>query len=97
MKSPLLYIENLSAGYEKDKFILQNFSLKLNEGDRVGIVGQNGCGKSTLAKAIFGITPYINGKILWQGQELSKIAVHQKKMKGVGYLMQGQVCTFGTK
>jgi ABC-type branched-subunit amino acid transport system ATPase component len=89
MKIPILHIDNLSVGYEKDKFILQNFSLQMNEGDRTGIVGQNGCGKSTLAKAIMGITPFTEGSIIWQGQELSKIPIHLKKNKGISYLAQG--------
>jgi ABC-type polysaccharide/polyol phosphate transport system ATPase subunit len=42
---------------------LNNISLKLNSGDRIGIVGKNGAGKSTLLKAIAGIYPPSEGSI----------------------------------
>ncbi len=87
----ILEIQNLSAGYEKDKPILINFSLCLKPGERVGIIGQNGCGKSTLAKALMGLTAYTSGKILWKGQELSNLRTEERESLDIGYLMQGGV------
>jgi ABC-type branched-subunit amino acid transport system ATPase component len=89
MSTPLLHIEHLNAGYERDKPILQDFSLLLHAGDSLGIVGQNGCGKSTLAKAIMGMASYVSGIISWQGQNITHGATHQKRQLGIGYLMQG--------
>lgn len=84
-----LNIQNLSAGYQKEKPILTDFSLQLEEGQRIGIVGKNGSGKSTLAKAIMGIAPYIKGTITLQGKDLTRLSTHQMQEQGIGYFMQG--------
>src|SRR5438874_1578669 len=47
---------------------LQDGSLTVNEGDRLGIVGHNGAGKSTLLKVLAGIYPPTQGKRLVQGR-----------------------------
>jgi branched-chain amino acid transport system ATP-binding protein len=56
----------------------------------VAIVGQNGCGKSTLAKTIMGITPFRNGKILFKQADLidKNFSAHQVYDRGIAYLMQ---------
>lgn len=85
----MLEITELSAGYEPGKPILQNFNLLLEEGERIGITGQNGCGKSTLAKAIMGITPYTQGTVLWQGKPLLTQKSFTRNNQGIAYFMQG--------
>jgi ABC-type branched-subunit amino acid transport system ATPase component len=85
----LLEIKNLSAGYIADKPVLNDFSLQLHAGERIGIIGQNGCGKSTLAKAIMGITPYTQGTILWQGNSLLTQKTYTRNEQGIAYFMQG--------
>ena len=85
----MLEITELSAGYEPGKPILQNFNLLLEEGERIGITGQNGCGKSTLAKAIMGITPYTQGTVLWQGKPLLSQKSYTRNNQGIAYFMQG--------
>ncbi len=86
----MLKINNLSAGYQKNTMILNDFSLELNAGERIGIIGQNGCGKSTLTKALMGITPYIKGSFLWENNtDLTNLSVHQKNKLGIAYFMQG--------
>lgn len=85
----LLKIENLTAGYEKDKPVLNNFSLEIGNNESIGVVGQNGCGKSTLAKAIMGITPYNNGGVLWEGKEIIKTVTEEKNKIGIGFFVQG--------
>ena len=85
----ILEIVNLSAGYQHNKFILNDFNLTLNEGESVGIIGQNGCGKSTLAKAIMGITPYTQGKVLWNGKDITKLSTNMRNTMGIAYFMQG--------
>lgn len=51
----------------KDVHALNNVSLHIGEGERLGIIGRNGAGKSTLLKAIAGIYPLSNGSIEVQG------------------------------
>ncbi len=58
----LLTTENLSIGYG-EKVLAENLSLQLKAGDLVGLIGQNGVGKSTLIRTLVGLQPKITGDI----------------------------------
>ena len=51
---PLLSLEHVSVGYVPGKPILSNVSLRLDPDDRIALLGQNGNGKSTMAKLLAG-------------------------------------------
>ena len=56
----MLEIKNLSIHYVGKEFVakaVENVSLKLNQGELLGIVGESGCGKTTLARSIMGVNP----------------------------------------
>ena len=46
----LLTAENISKSFNSDKVLFDNISLGINEGDKIGLIGINGTGKSTLLK-----------------------------------------------
>ncbi|WP_035476229.1 murein tripeptide/oligopeptide ABC transporter ATP binding protein OppF [Aliagarivorans taiwanensis] len=48
-------------------------SLKLFEGETLGVVGESGCGKSTFARAVIGLVPSEAGKVVWLGQDLTEL------------------------
>ena len=50
----LLTAENLSKSYNTDKILFDNISLGINEGDKIGLIGINGTGKSTLLNTLVG-------------------------------------------
>jgi ATP-binding cassette subfamily F protein 3 len=51
-KESLLKVQELSFGYDKDRLLLKNLSIKVNKGDKICIIGKNGKGKSTLLKLL---------------------------------------------
>ena len=57
-------INHLHFGYDNNRHILKDISMKVNKGDFVGIVGESGCGKSTLAKLIMGFHDGYQGELL---------------------------------
>jgi ATP-binding cassette subfamily F protein uup len=59
----LISIENISKSYS-EKILLDKISLGINEGDKIGIIGINGTGKSTLLKVIAGVENIDEGKII---------------------------------
>ena len=59
----LISVENLSKSYG-EKTLLNNISFGIDEGDKIGIIGINGTGKSTLLKIIAGIENYDTGNII---------------------------------
>ncbi|MBS5981800.1 MAG: ABC transporter ATP-binding protein [Clostridium butyricum] len=61
---------NVKFGYYPDKIIINNFSLKVNEGKKVAIVGPTGAGKSTIIKILMRFYDINNGDILIDGKSI---------------------------
>ena len=59
--NPLIRIENAKVGYDPEKPVLRNVNLRLDCDDRVGLLGANGNGKSTLAKLLCGKLEPLDG------------------------------------
>ena len=93
MDSPILEVDNVQINYETRKGdieAIQGVTFKVNEGETVGLVGESGCGKSTIA---FGIVNFLgpNGKIVdgsirFQGEEL--VGRTQQELKKLRDLMR---------
>lgn len=82
-----LVVEDVVAGYG-GKDILHGVSFALPEAGGLTVVGPNGSGKSTLLKTVVGLlTPRV-GRILFKGQEITALAVHQRVRLGLAYVPQ---------
>lgn len=68
-------INNVSFKYENEK-VLKNFSLKVNKGETVALVGQSGSGKSTIANLITRFYDVNEGAILIDGMDIRNIKLH---------------------
>jgi ABC-type multidrug transport system fused ATPase/permease subunit len=66
---------NISFGYEKDKLVFDKFNLKIKAGEKVGIVGKSGGGKSTLISLLQRNYDLIDGKILIDNKDISKVTL----------------------
>ncbi len=66
-------MENLTFGYEENKPVLKNISLRLEAGRKYAIVGASGSGKSTLLNLLMGGYPGYDGSIQIDGRELKKV------------------------
>jgi ABC-type branched-subunit amino acid transport system ATPase component len=84
----LLQILNLSSGYD-GKTVLQDISFSVDEGEVLGIIGQNGCGKSTLLKTIARIISDNSGYIIIDNVKINDFHAWQLKRFGISYFMQG--------
>ncbi|MFQ3176105.1 MAG: oligopeptide transport system ATP-binding protein [Psychromonas sp.] len=60
---------------------VDGISIKLYEGETLGVVGESGCGKSTLARAIIGLVPASEGNVVWLGQDLTKLKAEPLRQK----------------
>lgn len=70
MENTLLEVKHLNAYYRsrgKRRQVLHDVSFSIHEGEVLGLVGESGCGKTTLSRAILGINREIEGEILHHG------------------------------
>ena len=78
MSPPMIYIEDGSVGYEPEKPILTNIGVSLGPEDRVGLLGANGNGKSTMAKLLSGRLKIKTGHMKRSNKmEVAYFAQHQ--------------------
>ena len=82
----LLDVKNVSFSYGK-KSVLENVSFKVNESEKIAVVGKNGAGKSTMAKLLCGIVRPIKGEIDIEGVNYIKYTIKEIAAK-IGYVMQ---------
>lgn len=82
----MLEVKNLFC--ERDERVLfANFSLQINAGEVVQIIGQNGSGKTTLLRILCGLSDAYSGEIYWQGNELDEVCDEfYQSMLFVGHL-----------
>lgn len=78
LRSPLITLDRVEAGYEVGKPILKNLNLRIDMDDRIALLGANGNGKSTLVKLLSGRLPELAGE------------VHKSGKLKVGYFAQFQ-------
>lgn len=78
-----LCVEYSSAGFmnqRKTRFkAVDNVSFEVNQHETVGLVGESGCGKTTLGKAILQLIKPSEGKILFNGKDLTSIKNHEQQ------------------
>lgn len=79
--------ENVTFGYHPDRPILQNASFTIPAGEKIAIVGPSGSGKSTILRLIFRFYDVESGKILIDGQDVSKVTVESLR-RSIGIVPQ---------
>ncbi|MBN8593832.1 MAG: ABC transporter ATP-binding protein [Anaerolineae bacterium] len=78
----LLEVHDIHTFYGKIH-ALKGISIKVEQGQIVTLIGSNGAGKSTTLNTICGITPAAEGKILLDGQDITRVPAHQIVTRGV--------------
>ncbi|WDZ96022.1 ABC transporter ATP-binding protein [Herbaspirillum sp. WKF16] len=70
-------------GYYGKSHILQGVSLEVDAGEVVTLLGRNGAGKTTTLKSIVGVVPPTQGRVLFEGQQVSGLPPHKIAARGV--------------
>ena len=84
----MLEVENLHAHYGKSH-VLHGVNFTVGEGEVVSLLGRNGSGRSTTAKAIMGLVQ-AKGTVRWRGQPLLGKPPHEIARLGVGYVPENK-------
>ena len=86
---PILEVQDIHT-YYGDAYVLQGLSLKLEEGQILGLLGRNGVGKTTLVNSIVGFNPPRRGKVLFKGADITRVSSFETVRAGMGLVPQGR-------
>lgn len=75
----MLEVKGLSCGYGGD-IIVKDVSFSVSDGEILAVTGPNGCGKTTLLRALCGIIPYSGGNALIDGKEIRSMSREELSM-----------------
>ncbi|SEF53918.1 amino acid/amide ABC transporter ATP-binding protein 2, HAAT family [Thermomonospora echinospora] len=85
----LLEIRDVHVHYGKIA-ALKGITVEVEEGEIVTLIGANGAGKTTTLKTISGLRPLSSGRILFNGQDISRMPGHKRVLAGIGQAPEGR-------
>ena len=83
----VLEADGLTKIYRGRK-VVNDVALRLQQGEIVGLLGPNGAGKTTTFYMIVGLIQPLSGKILLNGEDITKLPMYERARRGIGYLSQ---------
>ncbi len=85
----MLEISSVQAGYDRTT-VLHGVTVSVPKDGVATVLGHNGAGKSTLLRAAMGLIKPKNGSVLLNGEDITRLAPHQRVARGMAYVPQGQ-------
>ena len=85
--NPILELKNISFSYPSGK-VLDELNLHIHKGEKIGLVGSNGVGKTTLLHTIMGLLPLQSGEIYFDGMKVCDKKTIRKMRLKTGFLFQ---------
>lgn len=84
-----LRLEGIAAGYDGN-VVIEDISLSVAKGERLGILGRNGAGKTTTIATALGFTQRKAGRVLIGGADVTGMKPHRRIAMGIGYVPQSR-------
>jgi urea transport system ATP-binding protein len=85
----MLSVANLNQ-YYGGSHILRNLAFEVPAGKVTALLGRNGVGKSTLLRCLMGLLPARDGKVVFEGREITVAPPYARVRAGIGYVPQGR-------
>lgn len=87
--SDLLSVENLSVAYGSGAPAVNRVSFTVGQGSVVALLGANGAGKSSIMRAVSGLTP-ASGAVVFEGSDIAALPARARVAKGIVYVPEGR-------
>lgn len=84
----VLEMNNIRYSYDNKRNVLSGINMKLEEGKMYAILGQSGCGKTTLLSLLGGLDSPVDGQILYDGQDIEKLGLANHRKNNVAFIFQ---------
>jgi len=85
----MLALVDVEVGYGHTA-VVRGVSVEVPDDGVVAVLGHNGAGKTTLLRAAVGLLPARSGRIVLDGEDVTRLAPHQRVRRGLAYVPQGQ-------
>jgi branched-chain amino acid transport system ATP-binding protein len=85
----LLELQNLKVRYGRIEAI-HDMSLTVEKGQIVSLIGANGAGKTTTMRTISGLLTPSSGRILFEGEDITRLAAHKRVVRGISQAPEGR-------
>jgi branched-chain amino acid transport system ATP-binding protein len=86
----MLTVSHLSASYGAIQAV-QDISIEVSKGRFAALLGANGAGKSTTLRSIVGLHRPIKGSVKFNGEEISRLSLHQIVRRGMAFVPEGRM------
>lgn len=86
---PLLRVEDMVVNYGRIQ-ALHGLSLHVSEGELVTLLGANGAGKTTTMRALSGLLPLTRGRIMFEGNDITRVRAHERVVAGLIQAPEGR-------
>lgn len=84
----VLEMNNIRYSYDNKRNVLNGINMALDEGKMYAILGQSGCGKTTLLSLLGGLDSPVDGQILYDGQDIEKSGLANHRKNNVAFIFQ---------
>lgn len=84
----VLEMNNIRYSYDNKRNVLNGINMALEAGKMYAILGQSGCGKTTLLSLLGGLDSPIDGQILYDGQDIEKLGLANHRKNNVAFIFQ---------
>jgi len=86
----MIEVEEITVAYGQMRAV-RGVSLSLQAGDTLAVVGSNGAGKTTLLRAIAGQLRLESGRILYKGEDITRLRAYQRARRGIAMVPEGRL------
>ena len=86
---PILEVDDIHT-YYGDSHVLHGLSLQLEPGQILGVLGRNGVGKTTLVSSVLGFNPPRQGRVRFNGEDITHVRSFDIVRRGIGLVPQGR-------
>ena len=87
MTTEILRTEGLVKAY-RGRRVVDHVSIRIGEGEIIGLLGPNGAGKTTSFRMVAGMVTPDEGRVVFEGEDITGLPMHKRARKGLGYLSQ---------